>query len=73
MDQIKKITHPVNVINELNENIIGIDFILAPKLTYDVIARQVKIAGAGANSIAALKYLFTQDSNDLRDAINHCN
>jgi hypothetical protein len=33
----KKFTHPVNVIQELNENIIGIDFIHANKLTYDVI------------------------------------
>ncbi len=35
----KKFTHPVNVIQELNKNIIGIDFIHAHKLTYDVIAR----------------------------------
>jgi hypothetical protein len=33
----KNFTHPVNVIKELNENIIGIDFIHANKLTYDVI------------------------------------
>jgi hypothetical protein len=32
----KKFTHPVNVIKELNENIIGIDFIHAHKLTYDM-------------------------------------
>jgi len=31
----KKFTHPVNVIKELNENIIGIDFIHAHKLTYE--------------------------------------
>jgi hypothetical protein len=31
----KKFTQPVNVIEELNENIIGIDFIHAHKLTYD--------------------------------------
>ncbi len=51
----KKFTHPVNVIQELNENIIGIDFIHAEKLTYDVISRRVKFAGASTNSIAALK------------------
>ena len=51
----KKFTHPVNVINELNNNIIGIDFIHAHQLTYDVLSRQVKFAGAYANSIAALK------------------
>jgi len=51
----KKFMHPVNVIEELNENIIGIDFIHTHKLTYDVIARKVMFAGAGTNSIAALK------------------
>jgi hypothetical protein len=50
----KKFTHPVNVIQELNENIIGIDFIHTNKLTYDVITRKVKFAGSGTNSIAAL-------------------
>ncbi len=42
----KKFTHPVNVIQELNENSIGIDFIHTHKLTYDVISQQVKFAGA---------------------------
>jgi hypothetical protein len=51
----KKITHPVNLIQELNENIISIDFIHPHKLTYNVISRRVKFAGAGTNSIAALK------------------
>jgi hypothetical protein len=51
----KKNTHPVNMIKELNENIIGIDFIHSHKLTYDVISRKVKFAGAGMNSIMALK------------------
>jgi hypothetical protein len=45
----------VNVIEELNENIIGIDYIHAHKLTYDVISRKVMFAGAGTNSIMALK------------------
>jgi hypothetical protein len=35
----KKITHPVNVIEELNENIIGIDFIHAHKLIYDILTK----------------------------------
>jgi hypothetical protein len=51
----KKFTHPVNVIEELNENIIGIDFIHTHKLTYDVISRKVMFAGTGSNSIMALK------------------
>jgi hypothetical protein len=44
----------VNVIQELNQNIIGIDFIHAHRLTYDIVAQQVKFAGAGTNSIVAL-------------------
>jgi hypothetical protein len=51
----KKFTHPVNVIQELNENIIGLDFIHAHKLTYDVISRSVKFVGTGMNSIATLR------------------
>ncbi len=51
----KTFTHPVNVIEELNENIIGIDFINAHKLTYDVISRKVMFAGAGTNSKLAFK------------------
>jgi hypothetical protein len=51
----KKFIHPVNVIQELNENIIGIDFIHAHKLTNEVISCWVKFAGAGTNSIATLK------------------
>ena len=43
------------MIEEINENIIGIDFIHAHKLTYDVISRKVMFAGGGTNSIAALK------------------
>jgi hypothetical protein len=45
----------VNVIEELNENIIGIDFIHTHKLTYFVISCKVMFARAGPNSIAALK------------------
>jgi hypothetical protein len=52
---LTRFTHQVNVIQELNENIIGIDFIHAHKLTYEVISHRVKFARAGTNSIAALK------------------
>ncbi len=37
----QKFTHPVNVINELNDNIIGINFMHRSKLIYDVNTRQV--------------------------------
>jgi len=51
----KKFTPPVNMVNELNENIIGIHFIHCHQLTYDVISRQVKFAGSNANSTTTLK------------------
>jgi hypothetical protein len=54
----KKFTHPVNVIEELNENI---NFIHAHKLTYDVISRKVMFAGAGTNSIMAFKNTVLSD------------
>jgi hypothetical protein len=39
----KKFTHPVNVIEELNENIISIDFIHAHKLTIGTIFKATSI------------------------------
>jgi hypothetical protein len=51
----KEFMHPVDMINELNKNIVCFDFIHSPKLTYDVLSRQVKFAGAYASSIAVLK------------------
>jgi hypothetical protein len=62
----KKFTDQVNVIQELNENIIGIGFIHAHKLTCDVISRRVKFAGARTNTIAALKNSVTR--NDLHSS-----
>jgi len=44
----------VNVINKLNVNIIGIDFIHWQKLTYNFISRQVKFASSNVNSIINL-------------------
>jgi hypothetical protein len=47
----KKFMHPVNVIKELNDNIIGIDFMHLHKLTYDVHTRQRKFANTYPNTI----------------------
>jgi len=47
----KKFTHPVNVIQELKENIIVIEFIHSQRLTYDIIASKVKFANTGTNSV----------------------
>jgi predicted aspartyl protease len=54
----QKFTHPVNVINELNDNIIGIDFMHCNKLIYDVNTRQVKFADDKMNTICAVKQFW---------------
>jgi hypothetical protein len=51
----QKFTHPVNVINKLNDNIIGIDFMHCNKLIYDVNTRQVKFADTKMNTICVTK------------------
>ncbi len=50
----QKFTHPVNVINELNDNI---DFMHHNKLIYDVNTRQVKFADEKMNTICATKQI----------------
>jgi len=45
----------VNVITELNDNIIGIDFMHCNKLIYHVNTRQVKFADSKMNTICATK------------------
>ena len=51
----KNFTHIVNVINQLTDNISGIDFMHKHKLHYDVQSRQVKIAGIEIDQIVAIK------------------
>jgi hypothetical protein len=51
----QKFTHPVNVITELNNNIIGIDFMHRNKLIYHAKTRQVKFADAKMNTICTTK------------------
>jgi hypothetical protein len=53
----RKFTHPVNIINELNDNIISIDFMHCNKLIYDVDTRQVKFADAKMNAICTTKQI----------------
>ncbi len=53
----QKFTHPVNVINELSDNIIGINFMHRNKLIYDMNTRQVKFADAKMNTICATKQM----------------
>jgi hypothetical protein len=51
----KKFTHPINVMDTLTDNIIGIDFMHKNKLHYDVQTRRVKIAGIEGDQIVAIK------------------
>jgi len=54
----QKFTHPVNEITELNDNIIGMDFMHRNKLIYDVNTRQVKFADAKMNTICVTKQVI---------------
>jgi hypothetical protein len=49
--------HPVNVITELNDNIISIDFMHHKKLIYEVNTRQVKFADSRMNTICTMKQI----------------
>ena len=51
----KKYQHHINVIDQLTDNIIGIDFMHQHQLHYDVQTRQVKIAGVDIDQIVAIK------------------
>ena len=51
----KTFSHHINVINQLTDNIIGIDFMHKHKLHYDVQTRQVKISGTDIDQIVAIK------------------
>jgi hypothetical protein len=51
----KNFKHTVNVIDQLTDNIIRIDFMHKHKLHYDVQTRQVKIAGVEIDQIVAIK------------------
>ncbi len=51
----KKYRHHINVIDQLTDNIIGIDFMHQHQLHYDVQTRQVKIAGVDIDQIVAIK------------------
>ena len=51
----KKYRHHINVIDQLTDNIIGIDFMHQHKMHYNVQTRQVKIAGVEFDQIVAIK------------------
>jgi hypothetical protein len=51
----KTFTHHINVIDQLTDNIIGIDFMHKHKLHYDVQTQQVRISGIDVDQIVAIK------------------
>jgi len=51
----KTFKHSINVIDQLTDNIIGIDFMHRHKLHYDVQTHQVKISAIDINQIVAIK------------------
>jgi hypothetical protein len=51
----KTFKHHINVIDQLTDNIIGIDFMHRHKLHYDVQTQQVKISGIDIDQIVAIK------------------
>jgi len=51
----KTFKHNINVINQLTDNIIGIDFMHRHKLHYNVQTCQVKISGIDIDQIVAIK------------------
>ncbi len=51
----KTFKHQINVIDQLNDNIIGIDFMHKHKLNYDMQTQQIKIASIDAGQIVAFK------------------
>jgi len=53
----RKFTHSVNVITELNDNIIGIDYMHRNNLIFDINTRQVKLADSHMNTICATKQI----------------
>jgi len=51
----KKFTHPMNIMETLTDNIIGIDFMHKNKLKSDMQTRQVKLASIEGDQIVAIK------------------
>jgi len=51
----KSFKHNINIINQLTDNFIGIDFMHKHKLHYDIQTQQVKISGIDIDQIVATK------------------
>jgi hypothetical protein len=51
----RKFLHPVTVVEELNDNILGIDFMHQHKLNYDATSKQITLAHMLTNALYAVK------------------
>jgi len=51
----RKFTHPVTVVEDINNNILGIDFMHQHKLNYDSTSKQITFAHMLTNALYAVK------------------
>ncbi len=51
----RKFTHPVTVIEDINNNILGVNFIHQHKLNYDSTSKQITFAHMLTNALYAVK------------------
>jgi hypothetical protein len=51
----RKFVHPVTVVEEINDNIIGIDFMHANKMSYDPTSMQITFAHMLTNALSSVK------------------
>jgi hypothetical protein len=51
----RKFTHPVTVVDNLNDNILGIDFMHQHKMNYDSTSKQITFAHMVTNALYAVK------------------
>jgi len=51
----RKFTHPVTMAEDINDNILGIDFMHAHKLSYDSTSKQITFAHMLTNALYAIK------------------
>ena len=53
--QGRKFTHPVTVVEDINDNILGIDFMHQHKMNYDSTSKQITFAHMHTNALYAVK------------------
>ncbi len=51
----RKFLHPVTIVEDLNDNILGIDFLHQLKLNYDSTSKQITFAHMLTNALNAVK------------------